>query len=161
MQGSSPVIDCLKTLLRGELSARDQYFLHARRYWNLGLTVLYQRAMHEMQEETGHADALLQRILFLDGDPDMRPDPFDGGRDVEAMLRKDLATEMHVRGALQAGIALCEAEGDYVSREILLVQLKDTEEDHAHWLEQQLRLIELMGLQNYLQSGAGALGDSA
>lgn len=155
MQGKAVVVDCLKALLRGELSARDQYFIHSRRYADLGLNKLYERLNHEMEEETQHADVLLKRILFLDGDPDMRPLPFESGRDVEGMLKKDLETEYKVRADLQAAIALCEREGDYVTRDLLLPQLRDTEEDHAHWLEQQLRLIEMMGLQNYQQLQAG------
>ena len=74
------------------------------------------------------------------------------GTDVPSMLQSDLALELHVREALKKGIRICEQEFDYVTRDLLLQQLRDTEEDHAHWLEQQLRLIELMGLQNYLQS---------
>ncbi len=155
MQGKKAVIDYLNELLRGELSARDQYFVHSRRYDDVGLKALYARLDHEMQEETQHADALLRRILFLEGEPDMRPEPFTPGRDVEDMLRKDLQTEYAVRARLQAGIELCEREQDYVTREILVAQLDDTETDHAHWLEQQLGLIQRMGLQNYQQSAAG------
>lgn len=158
MQGNTAVVECLKELLRGELTARDQYFIHSRRYGHLGLKKLYERLDHEMQEETQHADALLKRIFFLDGEPDMRPLPFTSGQDVEDMLQKDLATEYKVRGDLQAAIDLCERERDYVSRDILLPQLRDTEEDHAYWLEQQLGLIRLMGLQNYQQSQMGSIG---
>lgn len=151
MQGQAAVIETLKELLRGELAARDQYFVHSRRYAHLGLTRLYQRLDHEMQEETQHADVLLRRILFLDGEPDMRPTAFEPGLDVEDMLRRDLATEYEVRTNLQAAIELCEREHDFVTRELLLPQLRDTEEDHAHWLEQQLGLIARMGLENYQQ----------
>lgn len=152
MKGHPEVIDYLNLLLRGELAARDQYFIHSRRYEDLGLEALYQRLNHEMEEETEHADALLRRILFLEGEPDMRPDAFEPGTTVEQMLEKDLATEYAVRKNLADGIALCERHGDYASRQILVEQLKDTEEDHAYWLEQQLRLIDRIGLQNYLQS---------
>ena len=155
MQGSKTVVDYLRTLLRGELAARDQYFIHSRRYDDIGLKALYQRLNHEMEEETQHADALLRRILFLEGEPDMRPDGFTPGKDVEDMLQKDLDTEYAVRANLQKGIALCEQEQDYVTREILVSQLDDTEQDHALWLEQQLRLIKLMGLDNYQQSQTG------
>jgi bacterioferritin len=103
-----------------------------------------------MQEETEHADALLRRILFLEGDPDMSPTPFTSGRTVEEMLQRDLEVEYEVRANLAKGVALCERHGDFVSREILQTQLKDTEEDHAHWLEQQLGLIKRIGLENYL-----------
>ena len=152
MQGQTPVIDYFKELLRGELAARDQYFLHSRMYADWGLTKLYERISHEMAEETEHADALLQRILFLEGTPDMTPEPINPGRTVPEMLRSDLAVEYRVREALAKGVALCEQHGDYVSRNILVAQIEDTEEDHAYWLEQQLGLIDRIGLQNYLQS---------
>ena len=150
MKGHPDVVDYLKVLLRGELAARDQYFIHSRRYEDMGLMSLYERINHEMQEETEHADALLRRILFLEGDPDMRPDEFSAGYTVEEMLQRDLEVEYRVRAALAEGMALCERVGDFVSREILRVQLQDTEEDHAHWLEQQLGLIKRLGIQNYL-----------
>jgi len=149
MKGNTAVIDCLKALLRGELAARDQYFIHSRRYEDQGLMALYERLNHEMEEETQHADALLRRILFLGGDPDMSPVPFEPGVDVVSMLQKDLDTEYLVRNNLAAGMKLCEELGDYVSRDILLAQLKDTEQDHAWWLEQQLGLIKRIGLELY------------
>ena len=150
MKGHPDVVDYLKFLLRGELAARDQYFIHSRRYEDMGLKALFHRIDHEMQEETQHADALLRRILFLEGDPDMRPEAFTAGKTVEEMLQRDLEVEYAVRAHLAKGMALCERVGDFVSREILRVQLQDTEEDHAHWLEQQLGLIKRLGIQNYL-----------
>jgi bacterioferritin len=155
MKGHPEVVDYLKFLLRGELAARDQYFIHSRRYDDLGLHVLHQRMHHEMEEETQHADALLKRILFLEGTPDMKPDAFEPGVDVEDMLQRDLKTEYAVRAHLAEGVALCERHGDYVSRDMLVSQLVDTEEDHAHWLEQQLRLIRMLGLPLYLQRQMG------
>ncbi len=152
MQGNSKVVACLVRLLRGELAARDQYFLHSRRYEDLGLTKLYERINHEMEEETQHADAILRRILFLEGTPDMRPDPVEPGTDVPSMLRSDLELEYLVQKNLAEAIALCEQEQDYVTRDMLLAQQKDTEEDHMYWLEKQLGLIERIGLANYLQS---------
>ena len=149
MKGHPEVIDCLKELLRGELAARDQYFLHSRRYEDLGLQALYQRMSHEMEEETEHADAILRRILFLEGEPDMSPHPFTPGTTVVEMLEADLKVEYEVRANLAAAMKLCEQKQDYVSRDMLLVQLKDTEEDHTWWLEQQLRLIRMIGLENY------------
>ena len=122
---------------------------------SLGLNALYQRINHEMEEETQHADALLKRILFLEGDPDMRPDAFEPGKTVQEMLRKDLDLEYLVRDHLAKGIALCEEHGDYVSRDVLVTQLADTEEDHTRWLEKQLRLIRMVGLENYQQSRMG------
>lgn len=152
MKGHPEVIDYLNFLLRGELAARDQYFIHSRRYDDLGLAALYQRLNHEMEEETQHADALLRRILFLEGEPDMRAAAFEPGTTVEVMLQTDLDTEYLVRQHLVDGIALCERHADYASREILVAQLKDTEEDHAYWLEKQLRLIRMIGLERYQQS---------
>jgi len=150
MQGHPEVIAYLNELLRGELAARDQYFIHSRRYEDLGLKALYTRIAHEMEEETEHADAILRRILFLEGEPDMRPHAFTSGKTPEEMLRKDLDLEYQVRANLSAGIRLCEQHRDYVSRDILLAQLRDTEEDHALWLEQQLGLIERLGVERYL-----------
>lgn len=155
MKGHPEVVDYLKFLLRGELAARDQYFIHSRRYEDLGLHTLYQRINHEMEEETQHADALLRRILFLEGDPEMRPDAFEPGKTVEDMLRRDLDLEYAVRGHLAKGVALCEQHGDYVSRDILVAQMKDTEEDHTHWLEQQFKLIKMIGVERYQQSRMG------
>ncbi|QIL43627.1 bacterioferritin [Acidovorax sp. HDW3] len=152
MQGHPQVIDCLKELLRGELAARDQYFLHSRLYEDQGFVRLYQRMDHEMQEETQHADAILRRILFLGGQPDMRPKDLNPGVDVPDMLRKDLAAEYQVRDNLRQAIALCDSLQDYVSRDMLLAQLRDTEEDHSYWLEKQIGLIDKIGLQNYLQT---------
>ncbi|MCQ4288114.1 bacterioferritin [Pseudomonas stutzeri] len=152
MQGQPQVIEYLKELLRGELAARDQYFLHSRMYADWGLAKLYERINHEMEEETQHADALLQRILFLEGTPDMTPHAINAGHTVPEMLRSDLALEYKVREALAKGMALAEQHGDYQTRDILALQLMDTEEDHAYWLEQQLGLIDRIGLQNYLQS---------
>lgn len=152
MQGQPEVIDCLKELLRGELAARDQYFIHSRQYEDQGFTRLYERIGHEMEEETAHADAILRRILMLEGQPDMRPHAFEPGATVVEMIGKDLQTEYTVQANLKAAIALCEQHQDYVSRDILLSQLRDTEEDHAYWLEKQLGLIEQIGLQNYLQT---------
>lgn len=152
MQGHPEVVNYLKELLRGELSARDQYFLHSRLYEDMGYSKLYERINHEMEEETQHADALLKRILFLGGRPDMTPTPIQPGFTVPDMLAADLKLEYEVREALAKGIALCETHSDYQSREILLLQLKDTEEDHAYWLEKQLGLIKMVGLENYLQS---------
>ena len=149
MKGHTEVVDYLKHLLKGELAARDQYFIHSRLYEDWGFSKLYERINHEMEEETQHADALLRRILFLGGDPDMRPHATEPGKTVEEMLQKDLDTEYAVRNNLAAGMKLCEEKGDYVSRDMLLAQLKDTEEDHAWWLEQQLGLIKRIGLELY------------
>lgn len=152
MKGNAKVIEVLKELLRGELAARDQYFLHSRQYEDLGLTKLFVRMDHEMAEETQHADAILKRILFLGGTPDMRPHEITPGTDVVGMLQSDLEVERFVQQQLANAMALCEAEGDFVTRDMLLLQQKDTEEDHMYWLEKQLGLIERIGLPNYIQA---------
>ncbi|MBQ9681684.1 MAG: bacterioferritin [Neisseriaceae bacterium] len=151
MNGDKKVIDYLNKLLAGELMARDQYFIHSRMYREWGYNKLFEHLDHEMAEETQHADALISRILMLGGKPDMQPEPLNVGTSVETMLQSDLNIELSVRDALKQGMVLCEKACDFVSRDLLLAQLKDTEEDHAHWLEQQLRLIDTMGLPNYLQ----------
>jgi bacterioferritin len=153
MQGSPKVIAELQKLLAGELAARDQYFSHSRMCEDWGLSKLAAHYDHERQEEGQHANAIIQRILFLGGVPDLnQQDQLNVGHDVVSMLKNDLTLEYHVSKALKAAIQLCEQEQDYVTREMLRTQLSDTEEDHAYWLEKQLRLIDLMGLQNYLQS---------
>lgn len=155
MKSSQKVIDYLNFLLAGELGARDQYFIHSQMYaeWHLGK--LFDRIHHEMEDETLHAQLLIQRILMLGGVPNMQVGSINIGKDVPSMLQSDLQLEYSVQEHLKEGIALCEAEKDYVTRDMLVRQLADTEQDHAHWLEQQLRLIDLMGLPNYLQSVAG------
>lgn len=153
MKGNAQVIAHLNTLLAGELTAIDQYFIHSRMYENWGFTKLFERIAHEVQDETNHATALIKRILFLEGTPDLSTrEPLNVGSNVEEMLKNDLAVELKVVAALREVMAFCEAQQDFVSREILLVMLADTEDDHTHWLEQQLGLISRMGLQNYLQS---------
>lgn len=152
MKSSPKVIDYLNFLLAGELGARDQYFIHSQMYaeWELGK--LHDRIYHEMEDETLHARLIINRIIMLGGTPNMQVGKINIGADVPAMLQSDLNLEYTVQEHLKEGIAICEAERDYVTRDMLVRQLEDTEQDHAHWLEKQLRLIELMGLQNYLQS---------
>lgn len=152
MQGNTEVIDCLNKLLAGELAARDQYFIHSRMYSEWQYTKLAARIGHEVDDETSHASDIIERILMLGGTPKMVPAPINVGTCVKSMLESDLATEVEVRANLQNAIALCESKHDFVTRDILLKQLIDTELDHAHWLEQQLGLMEKLGLQNYLQS---------
>ncbi|QTR49275.1 bacterioferritin [Candidatus Thiothrix anitrata] len=153
MKGNDRVIDVLKTLLAGELAARDQYFIHSRMCDDWGLSKLYEHYEHERQEESAHADAIIRRILFLEGVPDLNnQDSLNVGSDVPSMFKNDLALEYHVVGALKAAMKICEEEQDYVTREMLRSQLDDTEQDHAYYLEKQLGLINKIGLQNYLQS---------
>lgn len=153
MKGDAKVIDQLNKLLAGELTAIDQYFLHSRMYENWGLKKLYERIEHERSEEVGHAEMLIRRILFLEGRPNLGARaPLSIGNDVPEMLKNDLALEFAVVRALKEAIAYCETARDYQTRELLEQLLADTEEDHAHWLEQQLWLIQQTGLQNYMQS---------
>lgn len=153
MKGNQNVIDTLNSLLATEMSAADQYFIHSRMYEDWGLSKLHERISHEMEEELEHASLLIERILFLEGVPNIAGrDPLNIGTDVPSMLTSDLQVEYDVGNALKDAIALCEKERDYQTREILLVLLKDTEEDHTLWLEQQLGLIKKIGLENYLQA---------
>lgn len=162
MKGSKKVLDTLAKLLTAELTAADQYFAHSRMYQNWGYHRLYERVAHEREEELEHADRILKRILFLEGAADVgKRGKVNVGKDVVEMMKNDLAYEMAVVKDLRAAIALCEAEQDYETRSILRELLSDTEEDHGHWLEQQISLINAMGLQNYLQSAAGNIAQSA
>jgi len=153
MHGKQKIIDALNVLLANELSAMDQYFIHSRMYLDWGLKKLYERIDHEVTDEKAHASAIIERILFLEGTPDMsKRDPLQIGADVPAMLQNDLNVEYSVGKLLKQTIALCEQEQDYVTRAMLQTLLDDTENDHAHWLEQQLRQIKLLGLPLYLQA---------
>ncbi len=157
MQGNPHIIAILNKLLAGELTAVDQYLAHGEMYADMGLNVLSEKSLHESEHERQHARALIQRILFLEGTPDLSTrEPLNVGSTVVDMLQADLAVEYSVAKHLKAAIAECELAQDYVSRDILQVQLEDTESDHAYFLEKQLRLIELVGLQNYLQSQIGS-----
>ncbi len=153
MKGSAKVIEKLQFLLKGELAARDQYFIHSRMYDDWGLPKLFERLNHEMEEETDHADQIIKRLLFLEITPDLQiQDGLNIGSDVKSCMQSDLQLEYKVVDKLKAGIQLCEQEQDFITRDMLRVQLEDTEEDHAYWLEKQLRLIETTGVQNYIQS---------
>ena len=156
MKGSKKIVDRLNHLLSGELTAADQYFTHSRMYEDWGLGVLSERIKHESEEELEHADALIKRILFLDGTPDLSARAgLKIGSTVAEMMANDLELEISVAGELKDAIQLAEAEKDFVTREILEDMLKTTEEDHMYWLETQLELIEKIGIQNYMQSKLG------
>ena len=153
MKGSAKVLKELNKLLALELAAIDQYFIHARMYQDWGLEKLYERINHESEDERQHASMLIERILFLEGTPDMSTRTgLNIGKDVPEMLENDLQLEYTDDKALKDAIQICEAEKDYQTREILEKLLEDTEEDHAYWLEIQLGLIKKVGLPNYLQS---------
>ena len=156
MKGSKKIVDRLNELLSGELTAADQYFTHSRMYEDWGLGVLSERIKHESEEELEHADALIKRILFLDGTPDLSVRAgLKIGSTVAEMMANDLELEISVAGELKDAIQLAETEKDFVTREILEDMLKTTEEDHMYWLETQLELIEKIGIQNYMQSKLG------
>ena len=152
MKGNQNIIDALNALLANELSAMDQYFIHAKMYEDRG-SQLFERINHEFDDEKGHASLLIERILFLEGTPDLtKRDAIHVGKDVPEMLQSDLNVEYSVAKLLKKTIAICETEKDYVTRDMLMTLLDDTERDHAYWLEQQLRLIKMIGLENYIQS---------
>ncbi len=156
MKGTQEIIDILNKLLTGEMSAADQYFIHSRMYHDWGLDKLYERLKHESEEELEHATKLVERILFLEGTPNVASrEALRIGKDVAEMMKNDLSYELDVVAALKAAIPVCEKQKDFHSREILEGLLKDTEEDHTHWLEKQLGLIDKVGLQNYIQSQMG------
>ncbi len=153
MQGNPQIIEKLNELLAGELSAMDQYFVHSRMYDDWGLSKLYERIDHEFDDEKQHAAKLIERILFLEGTPDLVTRlPINVGNDVPSMLQSDLNLEYKVVEDLRNVMALCEELKDYQTRDMLQVLLDDTENDHTYWLEKQLGLIEKIGLPNYLQS---------
>lgn len=153
MKGDKKIIDILNGLLAGELAATDQYLIHGEMYADFGLHHLAEKILHESEHERQHARALIQRMLFLGGTPNMvKRSTLNIGKSVPEMLKSDLTVEYHVVGELKKAISACELAQDYVTRDMLLVQLDDTEMDHAYWLEQQLNLISLVGLENYQQS---------
>lgn len=153
MKGDKKIIDTLNGLLAGELTAVDQYLIHGEMYADFGLPQLAEKSLHESDHERQHARALIQRILFLEGTPNLaKRAALKIGKSVPEMLKADLDVEYHVVGELKKAIAACEKAQDYVSRDMLTVQLEDTEMDHAYYLEKQLGLIDLVGLQNYQQS---------
>jgi len=153
MKGKTKVTNQLQFLLKGELAARDQYFTHSRMFEDWGLSKLYEHLNHEMEEETGHADEIIKRLLFLETTPDLSvQNGLNIGSDVKSCIENDLQLEYQVVGDLKTSIKLCEQEEDFVTRTMLRGQLEDTEEDHTYWLEKQLGLIEKVGLQNYIQS---------
>ncbi len=153
MKSQEKVVKMLNGLLAYELLAIDQYFIHSEMYADWGLSKLHERIAHEAEDERTHAKKLIERMLYLEGVPDMvTRESIHVGADVPAMLQSDLNVELAVGDALKQAIKTCEDEGDYVTREILRVLLDDTEMDHAYWLRKQLGLIDKIGLPNYLQS---------
>lgn len=153
MQGNPKVIEGLNKLLTKELSSVDMYFIHSRLYEDWGLTKLFTRIDGEKNHEGLHADAVIKRIIFLEGQPDVNTrEAFKVPLNVKEMLEQSLQYEQENRAQLLDLIDLCESVRDYETREIVTTLLKDTEEDHIDWLETQLNLIDKVGMENYLQS---------
>ena len=150
MKGSQKVVDLLNEVLTNELTAINQYFLHARMCENWGYERLWHKIRDESIDEMKHADRVIERILYLEGLPNLqRLSKLNIGQTVEEQLRSDYDLERHAIPMLNKGIELCRGEGDNGTAELLediLVQ----EEEHANWLEAQLSLIAQVGLQNYL-----------
>ena len=160
MKGDAKVIEQLNIILKNELTAVNQYFLHARMLKDWGFEALGDKVYHESLGEMKHADWIINRVLMLEGLPNLQDlGLLSIGQNVEEMFTADLSVETLNQKCLKEAIALCEDKRDYVTREIFEKILDDTEE-HIDWIETQQGLIEKTGLQNYLQDQIGSVSDS-
>ncbi len=151
MKGDATVIEHLNRVLKNELTAINQYFLHSRIYKDWGMTKLAEHEHAESIDEMKHADILIERTLFLEGLPNMQNlGKLRIGEHVIEMLQGDLELELDAIPDLKAGIAYCEKIKDYVSRD-LFDAILESEEEHIDWLETQLGLVDKMGVKNYIQ----------
>ena len=160
MKGDKKVLQFLNKALYNELTAINQYFLHAKMFKNWGFKKLADHEMHESVDEMKHADRLIERILFLDGIPNLQDlGKLYIGENVPEALKCDLKLEHEAHPLLKEAIAHSENVGDYVSRE-LFESILESEEDHIDWLETNIGLIDKVGLHNYLQSQMGEAASS-
>ena len=158
MKGDKKVIDYLNQVLKGELTAINQYFMHYRMLDNWGVTKLAKYEYHESIDEMKHADKLMERILYLDGLPNLQAlNRLRIGENVPEIMQADLDLEYEALGLLREAIPYCESIRDFGTRE-LLTEILEAEEEHVDFIEKQQQMIKDQGLQNYIQLQSEAAG---